>query len=126
MTGASLAVIVPLAVGLGVVVYGVGLSISTHRRAYARVVAGWSLVGTAGVAWASRLDGVDHLGSVRDTLGYMRDSLFGENLGIYRAGAGNTHSYTARDVGDITGGVNAANTVLGLGGVKEQYAQFFN
>jgi signal transduction histidine kinase len=50
MTGASLAVVVPLAAGLGVVVYGVSLSISTHSRAYARVVAGWYLVGTAGVA----------------------------------------------------------------------------
>ena len=79
-----------------------------------------------GLAWASQIDGIDHTGTARDTLGYMRDSLFDEDLGIYRAGAGDTHTFTARDVGDITGGVNAANAVLGLGSVKDQYAQFFN
>jgi plastocyanin len=79
-----------------------------------------------GLAWASQLDGVDHLGVARETLGYLRDDLFDADLGIYRAGAGSTHTYTARDVGDITGGVNAANAVLGLGSVKNQYAQFFN
>ncbi|WP_254820801.1 cupredoxin domain-containing protein [Haloglomus halophilum] len=79
-----------------------------------------------GLAWASQLDGVDHLGTARDTLGYMRDELFDPDIGLYRAGAGSTQTYTARDVGDITGGVNAANAVLGLGSVKEQYAQFFN
>jgi two-component system OmpR family sensor kinase len=50
MDGSSLAVVIPLAVGLGVVVYGVSLSVSTHSRAYARVVARWYLVGTIGVA----------------------------------------------------------------------------
>jgi plastocyanin len=79
-----------------------------------------------GLAWASQIDGVDHLGTARDTLGYMRDELFDADIGLYRAGAGSTQTYTARDVGDITGGVNAANAVLGLGSVKEQYAQFFN
>lgn len=46
----SLAIVVPLAVGLGIVVYGVSLSISTHSRAHARTVAEWYLVGTVGVA----------------------------------------------------------------------------
>jgi two-component system OmpR family sensor kinase len=46
----AVGVTVPLAVGLGTVVYGVSLSVSTHTRAYARVVALWYLFGTLGVA----------------------------------------------------------------------------
>lgn len=49
-TGPSVGVVVPMAVGLGAVVYGVSLSISTQSRAYARTVAGWHLAGTVGVA----------------------------------------------------------------------------
>ncbi|MFB6205377.1 MAG: plastocyanin/azurin family copper-binding protein [Haloglomus sp.] len=79
-----------------------------------------------GLAWASQLDGVDHLEAARDVLGYMRDDLYDSDLGLYRASAGATQTYTARDVGDITGGVNAANAVLEMGSVKDQYARFFN
>ncbi|MFB6205379.1 MAG: sensor histidine kinase [Haloglomus sp.] len=43
-------VVLPLAVGLGTVVYGVSLSMSTHGRGYARTVAGWYLLGTVGMA----------------------------------------------------------------------------
>lgn len=41
--------LVPLVVGLGVVIYGVNLAVSTHDRAYARTVATWFLVGSAGI-----------------------------------------------------------------------------
>lgn len=41
--------LVPLIVGLGFVIYGVSLAVSTHDRAYARTVATWFLVGSVGV-----------------------------------------------------------------------------
>ncbi len=46
----SIWVTVPLAVGLGTVIYGISLSVSTHGRGYARPVALWYLLGTASVA----------------------------------------------------------------------------
>ena len=46
----SIWVTVPLAVGLGTVVYGISLSVSTHGRGYARTVALWYLLGTASAA----------------------------------------------------------------------------
>jgi two-component system OmpR family sensor kinase len=42
--------VVPLAVGLGIVVYGASLSVSTHSRRYARTVGLWYLLGTLGSA----------------------------------------------------------------------------
>ncbi|WP_277556139.1 histidine kinase dimerization/phospho-acceptor domain-containing protein [Halobaculum limi] len=44
--GGALARAVPLAFGLGVALYGVGLAVSTHDREYARTVATWFLVGS--------------------------------------------------------------------------------
>lgn len=46
---ATLLQLVPLVVGLGLVIYGVSLAVSTHDRAYARTVATWFLVGSVGI-----------------------------------------------------------------------------
>jgi two-component system OmpR family sensor kinase len=51
-TGRATAIgsVLPLAVGLGTVVYGASLSMSTHSRRYARTVGLWYLLGTLSVA----------------------------------------------------------------------------
>ncbi|WP_255152790.1 hypothetical protein [Halorarius halobius] len=46
---ATLLQLVPLVIGLGLVIYGVSLAVSTHDRAYARTVATWFLVGSVGI-----------------------------------------------------------------------------
>jgi hypothetical protein len=80
-----------------------------------------------GLLWASQLDGVDHTGTAEDVLGYMLDELFDDDAGTFASGAGDdTYRYTARDVGDVTGGMNAADAVLGMDGVQERYARFFD
>ena len=80
-----------------------------------------------GLLWASEMDGVDHTGTAEDVLGYMMDTLYDEDAGTFASGEGDsTYTITARDAGDITGGVNAADEVLGMDGVQETYASFFN
>ena len=50
----------------------------------------------------------------------------GLNGGAYATGVGDdTYTITPRDAGDITGGINAADAVLGMD-VKEQYARYFD
>ncbi|MFC7059501.1 hypothetical protein [Halovenus salina] len=79
-----------------------------------------------GLTWASQLDGVDHTDTAEDVLGYLRDDLFDEDARTFASGADDdTYRITARDAGDITGGVNAADAVLGMD-IRDQYAQFFN
>jgi hypothetical protein len=41
--------LIPLVVGLGLVIYGVNLAVSTHSRAYARTVVIWFLAGSIGI-----------------------------------------------------------------------------
>jgi plastocyanin len=80
-----------------------------------------------GLLWASKVDGVDHADAAADVLGYMRESLWDEEAGTFATGEGDsTYRITARDAGDITGGLNAADAVLGTNGVKEQFATFFD
>jgi plastocyanin len=80
-----------------------------------------------GLLWASQIDNVDHADTARDVLGYMRESLWDDEAGTFASGEGNsTYRITARDAGDVTGGLNAADAVLGMQGVKEQFATFFN
>ena len=80
-----------------------------------------------GLLWASEMDGVDHTDTAEDVLGYMTDTLWDEDAGTFASGEGDdTYTVTARDAGDITGGVNAADEVLGTEGTQEIYASFFN
>lgn len=79
-----------------------------------------------GLVWASELDGVDHTGTAEDVLGYLLEDLWDDEAGVYKSGTSDTtYTITARDAADITGGINAADAVLGLD-VKENYARFFN
>jgi len=79
-----------------------------------------------GLAWASQLDGVDHTGTAEEVLGYLSEELFDAEAGTFASGPdADTYLITARDAGDITGGVNAADAVLGMD-LKDQYAQFFD
>ena len=79
-----------------------------------------------GLTWASQLDGVDHTDTAETVLGYLSEELFDEDAKTFASGTDtDTYRITARDAGDITGGVNAADAVLGLD-IKDQYAQFFD
>jgi len=80
-----------------------------------------------GLLWASETDGVDHTDTAEDVLGYMLEALWDDDAGTFASGEGDgTYTLTARDVGDIIGGVNAADNVLGTDGAKEVYASFFD
>jgi hypothetical protein len=80
-----------------------------------------------GLLWASEMEGVDHTSTAEEVLGYMTDTLWDEDAGTFASGEDDdTYTVTARDAGDITGGVNAADEVLGTDGAQEIYASFFN
>ncbi|WP_435064583.1 cupredoxin domain-containing protein [Halobaculum sp. EA56] len=79
-----------------------------------------------GLLWASQVDGVDHAGLAEDVLAYLVEDLWDEEAGTYASGTGDsTYRITSRDAGDITGGINALEAVVGRD-VKAQYARFFN
>ncbi|MFC7074091.1 plastocyanin/azurin family copper-binding protein [Halovenus rubra] len=79
-----------------------------------------------GLLWASEMDGVDHTGTAETVLGYLLDDLWDGDAGTFRSGVDDdVYTISARDAGDITGGINAAENVLGMD-VKEKYAQYFN
>jgi hypothetical protein len=80
-----------------------------------------------GLVWASQVDGVDRLDLAGDVLGYMLDELWDEDAGTFASARGvSTYRISARDAGDVTGGLNAADAVLGLEGVKDVYARYFD
>ena len=80
-----------------------------------------------GLLWATQIDGVDHTDTAGDVLGYLSEELFDEDAGTFASGVEDTtYRVTARDAGDITGGLNAADAVLGRSEVQAQYAEFFN
>ena len=79
-----------------------------------------------GLVWASQLDGVDHTGTARNVLEYLLDELWDEEARTFASGRDDsTYTISARDAGDITGGLNAADAVLGMD-VKETYAKYFD
>jgi hypothetical protein len=79
-----------------------------------------------GLLWVSELDGVDRSGTAADVLGYMVDELWDAEAGTFATGAGDaTYTVTARDAGDVTGGINAGEAVLGMD-VQETYARYFD
>jgi len=80
-----------------------------------------------GLLWASQIDGVDRTDTAESVLGYLLDELWDGDAGTFAPGTdAATYTITARDAGDITGGLNAADAVLGMGGVKETFAAFFD
>jgi len=79
-----------------------------------------------GLLWASELDGVDHTDTAESLLDHLFDTLWDDEAGTFASGTGDsTYRITARDAADITGGVNAAETLLDRD-VKSQYARFFD
>jgi len=80
-----------------------------------------------GLLWASELDGVDRADLAGDALGYLLETLWDGDAGTFASGAdADTYRFTARDAGDVTGGVNAADAVLGTDDAKPRYARFFD
>jgi hypothetical protein len=79
-----------------------------------------------GLVWASELDGVDRTGAAEEVLGYLLDDLWDDDAGTFASGADDgTYAITARDAGDVTGGLNAADAVLGMD-VQGTYARYFD
>jgi plastocyanin len=79
-----------------------------------------------GLLWASQLDGVDHTDTAETVLGYLLDDLWDEDAGTFASQAGaTTYTISARDAGDITGGLNAADALLGMD-IKDVYAKYFD
>ena len=79
-----------------------------------------------GLLWASQLDGVDHTEMARNVLEYLLDELWDEEARTFASGRDDdTYTISARDAGDITGGLNAADVVLGMD-VKKTYAKYFD
>jgi hypothetical protein len=80
-----------------------------------------------GLLWASEVDGVDHESTAEDVIGYMFDSLWDEDAGTFASGENaDTYTISARDAGDVTGGINAADVVLGRSDAKSTFARYFN
>jgi hypothetical protein len=79
-----------------------------------------------GLLWASQLDGVDHTETARSALEYLLGELWDEEARTFASGRDDsTYTISARDAGDITGGLNAADAVLGMD-VKDVYAKYFD
>jgi len=79
-----------------------------------------------GLVWVSELDGVDYTSTAEEVLGHMVEDLWDEAAGTFASGTdASTYAITARDAGDVTGGINAADAVLGMD-VKDIYARYFN
>jgi hypothetical protein len=79
-----------------------------------------------GLVWASQVDGVDHTDTAESVVGYMVDELWDADAGTFATGAGDsTYRITSRDAGDVTGGINAADAVLGMD-VRNVYARYFD
>ncbi|MDY6779703.1 MAG: plasmid stabilization protein, partial [Halobacteria archaeon] len=80
-----------------------------------------------GLVYASQIDGVDHVSTAKDVAGYMFDTLWDDDAGTFASGEGDsTYTVTARDAGDITGGVNVADAVVGRSDARKKYARYFN
>jgi hypothetical protein len=80
-----------------------------------------------GLLWASQVDGVSREEPAKPVLRYMIEELWDDNAGTFADGTDDgTYTITARDAGDITGGINAADAVFGWERVQDQYATFYN
>ena len=80
-----------------------------------------------GLVWASQIEGVDGMGMAMPVLRYLAERLYDEEIGIFIGDpSADTHTITARDAADITGGINAAGAAMEMSGVQERYTSFFN
>jgi halocyanin-like protein len=80
-----------------------------------------------GLLWASELDGVDRSDLASEAIGYMADELWDGDAGTFASGTDDDiYAITARDAGDITGGLNAAEAVLGRSDLRDVFVRFFD
>lgn len=80
-----------------------------------------------GLVWASQIDGVDRRDLAADVLGFLLDERWDPDAGTFATGPdASAYTITARDAGDITGGLNAAEAILGISGVRDTFATFFD
>jgi plastocyanin len=80
-----------------------------------------------GLLWASQIPSVDREEPARRVLTYLLEDLWNEDVGTFADGGDDgSYTITARDAGDITGGVNAADAVLGIDGAKRKFASYFD
>jgi hypothetical protein len=80
-----------------------------------------------GLVWVSQIDGIDRRDTAESALGYLLGDLWDGRAGTFASERdATTYTVTPRDAGDITGGLNAADTVLGMDGVKDRFAKYFN
>jgi hypothetical protein len=80
-----------------------------------------------GLVWALQVEGVDRTVAAEPVVGYMLDELWDGDAGTFASGTDDSaYTITARDAGDVTGGINAADAVLGTSGLKEVYARYFD
>ena len=80
-----------------------------------------------GLLWASQINGVDRQDAAESILNYLLNELWDEQAGTFASDQdATTYTITPRHAGDITGGLNAADAVLGMDGVKDRFATYFN
>jgi halocyanin-like protein len=80
-----------------------------------------------GLLWASQVDGVDRSDLASNVVGYMTDELWDGDAGTFASGTDDdVYTITARDAGDITGGLNAAEAVLGRSDLRDVFVRFFD
>jgi hypothetical protein len=84
-------------------------------------------IATQGLVWASQIEDVDHVNIAEDTAGYLLDTLWDDDAGLFAPSRdASTYTYSAQDAGDLTGGLNCTDTELGLVGVQDRFASCFD
>ncbi|WP_323191729.1 hypothetical protein [Halostella sp. PRR32] len=81
-----------------------------------------------GLLWATEgLSDVDHQDTADDVIDYLLDELWDPSSGTFDDELeDDVLTFSARDLGDIIGGINAADAVLDRGDVDNIFSEFFN
>ncbi|MHB9287464.1 plasmid stabilization protein [Halobacteriales archaeon Cl-PHB] len=98
----------------------------TVENGTANLAATQGIVGQ-GLLWASEVDGVDRTGFADQVLSYLLEDLWDADAGTFATGTDDsTYRITARDAGDVTGGLNAADALLDTSRVREVFPTYFD
>jgi hypothetical protein len=80
-----------------------------------------------GLLWASQIEGVELTDTAERVIEYMLDGLWDDSAGTFADGSEDgSYTITAQDAADITGGLDAADAVLGWNEVQRVYTEYFN
>jgi len=80
-----------------------------------------------GLLWASEVDGVDWSDLASEAVGHMTDELWDGDAGTFASGTDDdVYTITARDAGDITGGLNAGEAVLCRSDLGDVFVRFLD